>query len=89
MYKYSLYVQHHIGNEIDYINSEIIGTDSLEEIYEDAAIHARMKNLLLNEKEYVYFIFPLPPGTAEMYNAFCDEDYKEFEDNEDFLGMCF
>ena len=85
MYKYSLYVQHHIGKEIDYINSEIIGTDTLPEIYEDAAIHARMKNVLLNEKEYVYFIIPLPPGTADKYyEMFDNEDFDE-----DFLGMCF
>ena len=86
MYKYSLYVQHHIGNKIDYINSEIVGTDSLEEIYEDAAIHARMMNLLFNEKEYVYFIIPLAPGTADKYYEMIDNMDL---DDEDFLGMCF
>ena len=91
MLKYSAYIQHHIGNDIDFLNSEVVGSDYLEDIYELAETHAKVTMVLRGLKEYVYFVIPLPPGTAEMYNAFQDEDYKEFEDNEDedFMGIGF
>lgn len=91
MLKYSAYIQHHIGNDIDFLNSEVVGSNYLEDIYELAETHAKVAMVVRGLKEYVYFVIPLPPGTAEMYNAFCDEDYIEFEDfdDEDFMGIGF
>lgn len=94
MLKYSAYIQHHIGNDIDFLNSEVVGSNYLEDIYELAETHAKVAMVVRGLKEYVYFVIPLPPGTAEMYNEFLDGYYDEssfdnddFEDN--FMGMSF
>ena len=81
MLKYSAYIQHHIGDEIDILNSEIVGSDQLEDIYELAERRAKVAMILGNLKEYMYFIIPLPPGTAEQYNDFWDDiDLDDFDD---------
>jgi hypothetical protein len=94
MLKYSAYIQHHIGNDIDFLNSEVVGSNYLEDIYELAETHAKVAMVVRGLKEYVYFVIPLPPGTVEKYNEFLDGYYDEssfddddFEDN--FMGMCF
>ena len=94
MLKYSAYIQHHIGNDIDFLNSEVVGSNYLEDIYELAETHAKVAMVVRGLKEYVYFVIPLPPGTVEMYNEFLDGYYDEssfddddFEDN--FMGMSF
>ena len=69
MLKYSAYIQHHIGDEIDILNSEIVGSDQLEDIYELAERRAKATMILGNLKEYMYFIIPLPPQAPHKDNV--------------------